>query len=196
MRGKIIFKTDRESAAGSSYIADVYVVYVMEADGSNQTPLSDYVACGHTTYDYFQERLSWSNDSLWRLLVERAGSGTSIFLRGAAGQLVRRVTTLDGTNYDPAWAPDQARLAFVSQVDMNDEIYTVAIDGTKTRRLTFNTWEWDKHPSWSVDGQNIVFWSNRETARKQIWIMRDDGQGQRNLSNSAFNDWDPIWINP
>lgn len=200
LRNKIIFKTDRENDPDTMYAGDVYAVYVMEPDGSNQRPLSESTACGYTTWEYFQKRLSVSNDGLWFLLVEKAGSGTSIFLRGSAGQLVRRVTTLDGNNYDPAWAPDQARLAFVSQVDMDDEIYTVSIDGTKTRRLTFNTWHdgfgWDKHPTWSVDGRQIAFWSNRETGRQQIWVMRDDGQGQRNLSNSAFNDWDPIWVNP
>ena len=92
-------------------------------------------------------------------------------IRDAKGQLVRRVTTLDGMNYSPAWAPDPAHLVFVSEIDMNDEIYTVNVDGSKTRRLTQNKWEWDKHPSWSVDGKNVVFWSNRETMRKQIWMI-------------------------
>ncbi len=171
-------------------------VYVMEPDGSNQRPLGPSSRCAMTVYDYYQRRLSVSNDGQWLLLVESVGSGTGIFLRSNTGQLVRRVVTLDGTNYDPAWAPDQARLAFVSNVDQNDEIYVATIDGTKTRRLTFNTWEWDKHPSWSTDGKSIVFWSNRQTQRQQIWIMGDDGSDQRNISNNSYNDWDPIWVKP
>ena len=61
-------------------------------------------------------------------------------------------------------------------------------------RLTFNDWEWDKHPTWSPDGAKIAFWSNRDTARRQIWVMNADGSGQRNLSNSDYNDWDPVWV--
>jgi TolB protein len=60
--------------------------------------------------------------------------------------------------------------------------------------LTMNTWEWDKHPSWSPDGTQIVFYSNREGGHKQIWIMDADGSNQRNLSHDEFENWDPVWI--
>ena len=75
-----------------------------------------------------------------------------------------------------------------------DEIYTIRPDASELTRLTFNDWEWDKHPSWSPDGTKIAFWSNRDTARRQIWVMNADGSGQRNLSNSDYNDWDPVWV--
>ncbi len=191
LRGKIIFVTDRESTA--AWVHDSY--FMMDEDGKNQKPLSASARCSQLVFAYFEQRLAITSDGKWQLTVEDSGQGTSIFLRDAAGVLARRVTTLDKINYSPAWAPDQSRLAFVSEIDMNDEIYTVTVDGTKTRRLTFNTWEWDKHPSWSPDGKFIVFWSNRETMRKQIWVMRsDDGGGARNISNSSSNDWDPIWV--
>ncbi len=70
--------------------------------------------------------------------------------------------------------------------------YGFAIDNME--RLTFNAWEWDKHPSWSPDGSQIVFYSNRDTGRRQLWIMAADGAGQRNLSSNEYNDWDPVWV--
>jgi TolB protein len=167
----------------------------MNSDGSDQKLLNEDYDCAAKTYAYFHDRLAWSNGGKYRLANERFGNGSSICLFDSAGHKLSRVTTLDGENYWPAWAPDQARLAFVSQVDMNDEIYTANIDGTKTRRLTFNTWEWDKHPTWSPDGKYIAFWSNR-TLINQIWVMRDDGGGARNISNNAHNDTDPVWIWP
>ena len=85
-------------------------------------------------------------------------------------------------------------IAFVSASPGNDEIYTIRPDGSELKRLTTNTWEWDKHPSWSPDGTQIVFWSNRDTQRKQIWVMNADGSNQRNLSSNQFNDWDPVWV--
>ena len=62
------------------------------------------------------------------------------------------------------------------------------------KRLTINMWEWDKHPSWSPDGNQIVFWSNRDTGRRQLWIMNADGSNQRVMISSPYQDWDPIWL--
>ena len=208
LNGKIIFWTDRNTVltptpqpySGGPFepirSAPGDAIYIMDANGDNQRPLGMSPKCAKALYDYFLDRMAVTADGQWRLTVERSGAGTSLFLRDTRGQLVRRLTTLDGLNYSPAWSPDQGRVAFVSEVDMNDEIYTVTADGTKTRRLTFNTWEWDKGPSWSPDGKRVVFWSNRETQRKQIWTVNSEDGGQpANLSHNGFNDWDPIWLN-
>lgn len=98
------------------------------------------------------------------------------------------------TSYDPAWSPLGDRIAFVSTTSGGDEIYTIDTQGNDLRRLTENSWEWDKHPSWSPDGSQIVFYSNRENGRRQIWIMNADGSNPRNLSNDEFENWDPVWI--
>jgi Tol biopolymer transport system component len=97
-------------------------------------------------------------------------------------------------SYDPAWSPLGDRLAFVSTESGNDDIYVVGTDGQGMVRLTVNPWEWDKHPSWSPDGTQIVFWSNRGSGRRQLWIMNGDGSGQRLLLQSDHNDWDPVWV--
>jgi len=67
------------------------------------------------------------------------------------------------------------------------------IDGTEQRRLTDNVWEWDKRPSWSPDSLRIVFWSNR-TGIKQIWVMNADGGNPINISNTKWDEYDPIWV--
>ena len=75
---------------------------------------------------------------------------------------VRQLTALKGANYDPAWSPTGEWIAFVSTDPGGDEIYRVDPTGAVAQRLTFNTWEWDKHPAWSPDGSQIVFYSNRD----------------------------------
>jgi hypothetical protein len=100
----------------------------------------------------------------------------------------------DATSYDPAWSPLGDRLAFVSTTSGGDEIYTMDTQGNNIVRLTNNTWEWDKHPTWSPDGTQIAFYSNRDSGRRQIWIMNADGSNQRNLTSDEFEDWDPVWI--
>jgi Tol biopolymer transport system component len=65
----------------------------------------------------------------------------------------------------------------------------------ENKRLTENDKAWDKHPSFSPDGSQIVFWSNRESAvRKQIWIVNLNGSGAHNISQNDYNDTDPIWV--
>ena len=98
-------------------------------------------------------------------------------------------------NYDPTFAPDGYNIAFVSIASGADEIYRINRDGGGFAQLTTGaTWQWNKKPSWSPDGKNIIWWSNRDTGRKQIWIMNADGSKPRNLSNNEFNDWDPVWV--
>lgn len=107
---------------------------------------------------------------------------------------LRELTRTTGASYDPAWSPQGDRVAFVSLEPGNEEIYVISVDGSNLQRLTQNTWEWDKHPSWSPDGTQIVFWSNRGSGRRQLWVMNADGSGQRTLFDSPFNDWDPVWV--
>jgi hypothetical protein len=116
-----------------------------------------------------------------------------IFIRSNEYQTARELTTHDRFSYDPAWSPAADEIAFAARGE-NDEIWLINADGSNLRRLTTNSWEWDKHPSWSPDGKQIVFWSNRESGRRQLWIMNADGSNQRPLLASSYNDWDPVWV--
>ncbi|MHB0876505.1 MAG: TolB family protein, partial [Anaerolineae bacterium] len=113
---------------------------------------------------------------------------------GAISARNRQVTTMDDVCYDAVWSPDNYHVAFVSEQTGSDDIWLVGSDGQGLKQLTENDWEWEKHPSYSPDGQHIVYWSNLGTGRQQIWIMGADGSSQTNLSNNDYNDWDPIWI--
>jgi len=67
-------------------------------------------------------------------------------------------------------------------------------DGTEWWNYTPNKWEWDKHPSWSPDSRQIVFWSNRE-GTKQIFVIDANGKNLKKISgNAPWDEYDPLWI--
>ena len=181
VRGKILFKSDRGGGEGT-YMLD-------PATGAVTLITQGWV------YALAREQLAASPGVAEQAVVRADDKGIlQIQIYAPAYNSMRQITTLRGASYDPAWSPAGGWIAFVSTDSGGDEIYRVDPAGTATQRLTFNAWEWDKHPSWSPDGSRIVFYSNRDTGRRQLWLMAADGSDQQNLSNNAYNDWDPVWV--
>src|SRR2546421_12939872 len=71
-------------------------------------------------------------------------------------------------------------------------IYVMGEDGSSQTRLTNNA-AGDGEPSWSPDGQRIVFTTYR-TPNAAIYVMNADGSGQTQLtSGAAAPDAKPSW---
>ena len=92
-----------------------------------------------------------------------------------------------------AWSPDGRRIAIsaLAEGDHDPEIFIVAADGTRLRRVTDNHLS-DRQPAWSPDGRQIAFASAR-TGLFQIYSMRSDGSRQRRLSQQAEDCETPAW---
>jgi serine/threonine protein kinase/ribosomal protein L31 len=89
---------------------------------------------------------------------------------------------------------DDGLIAFVSDRDGNDEIYTMQPDGAALNRLTRNTIAINDHaPAWSPDYTRLVFESDRG-GNRDIYVMQADGTAQTNLTgNHSGNDESPSW---
>lgn len=180
LRGKIAFLSDRLGEPA---------VFVMNPDGTNVALLTD-----EWPYERALALDMLSPDRSQRLFVTLRGGSYEIWVENQADGFTFPLVTGDRTVYDPVWSPAGPLIAFVSTEAGNDEIFVLNRDSQQETRLTANVWEWDKHPTWSPDGTSLAFWSNRETSRRQIWVMRADGTSPRNLSNNTYNDWNPVWI--
>jgi hypothetical protein len=178
--GKILFKSDR-SGGEATYMLD-------PATGAVTLITQPWV------YTLARQQITQGPGGLQAIVKTDNRGVLQIQAYAPAYDKTQQLTTLKNASYDPAWSPTGGWIAFVSTDSGGDEIYRVNADGSVTQRLTFNTWEWDKHPSWSPDGSRIAFYSNRETGRRQLWVMNSDGSGQVNLSNNEYNDWDPVWV--
>jgi len=118
-----------------------------------------------------------------------------IYVMSDNGSNQTRLTTTGSYNSDPAWSPDETRLAFVSYRDGNYEIYTMNADESGSKRLTNNPAA-DINPKWSPDGTRIAFVSNREGGFYLIFVMNADGLGVKALMathSSVPNENSPTW---
>ena len=91
-----------------------------------------------------------------------------------------------------AFPGQNGKIAFVSDRDGVDEVYSMNPDGTGQTRLTTNK-AFDDFAAFSPDGKKIAFNSYRDR-NFEIYAMNPDGTGQANLTNlSTADDFDPDW---
>jgi TolB protein len=119
----------------------------------------------------------------------RSGS-PQIYVLDLVTQKEERISFNGKYNTSPAWSLLN-RIAFVSQVDGNLDIYTAAPNGGQLRRLTEDHGK-NEDPCWSPDGRYIVFSSNRTGAYK-LYIMNANGQNQRKITSFSGNHTSPSW---
>ena len=99
----------------------------------------------------------------------------------------------------PAWSPDGGQIALASRDRGKDfEICVVSVtdglqpvEGKNANRLTENDWD-DFHPTWSPDGTQIAFYSERD-GYADIYVIGSDGTDERQLTDTRSNDKDPAW---
>lgn len=163
----------------------------MNADGSNQQPLARE---NWSLYADLEKELPLSANK--QEVIAMRGEGQLDLWRSnlVTGQELR-VTSTGQNEYDPAWSPIDNRIAYVSEKTGRGDIYVLNLDGSADTRLTENLDNFDKHPTWSPDGQKIAFWSDRGVNNtRQIWLIDLAGNQLTSLSDNPFNDWDPVWV--
>jgi len=173
--------------------------YVRESTGANPRYLGPTGGDLDREYKALLDRYMYSPDGRYRLYVASTGEGrTAIYMElptseRTEGQTAIQLTNLNGLSWDPAWSPDGGRIVFVSNDAGSDDIWIVNADGSGIRNLTIGSGAWDKRPSWSPDGTRIVFWSNRD-GPMQLYVMSADGRNIRNISQTSWDETDPLWI--
>ena len=161
----------------------IWEIYVMNADGSGQTRLTNDSA--------WHSLPSWSPDGRRIAFQSHRDGNWEIFLMNADGSGQIRLTDNSAGDAEPSWSPDGRRIAFQSNRDENAEIYVMNADGSGQTRLT-NEAANDRFPSWSPDGQRIAFYSYRDE-NWEIYVMNADGSGQTRLTDNPARDIRPSW---
>jgi TolB protein len=125
-------------------------IYVMEANGSNQINL--------TNNPTFELQPTWSpNGTEIAFTSATDGDFRQIYVMNADGSNRRRLTRNLMHDSSPAWSPNGAQIAFVGFGERFSPIYVIDSNGSNQRRLTQNSYYGTYNPSWSPDGEKILF---------------------------------------
>ena len=174
-------------------------IYTVDPDGSNGARLTTDERSSSPVWSPDGKRIAFSSSR------DRSDHGSSVYTMNADGGDVRRLTNQPPRNdYQPTWSPDGKRIAFIGSRVLpepdscasapegcNFEIYVVNADGIGETRLT-NSAGIDRNPSWSPDGNRVVFESKRD-GNYEIYAVNADGTGITRLTNDPRNDGDPQW---
>ena len=178
-------------------------IWVMNADGTGAAAITGTEGSGEVNP-------TWSRDGSRIVFVSNRNTpsggttGPELWVMDASGANVRQLTDTTGAGSGaPVWSPTADQVAFHSNVDGENEIYTIDANstllgtGTDSRVKRTNNNLDDQNPNWSPDGARIAFergpGADVGNTQKEIWTMNADGTDFVQVTKNSFYDVDPAY---
>ena len=141
-----------------------------------------------------QCRMSWSPDGRFLAVVDQAtpADGYGIFLVSVEDGEKQRLTSAppSSADFSPAFSPDGKTLAFIRSSGLSSEdIYLISAQGGTPRRLTADEGRITSL-TWTADGREIVFPSNRGGG-SSLWRVPISGGTPERVSVTGQNAYSP-----
>ncbi len=133
-----------------------------------------------------------------RIAFRSARDGGGIFVMGATGESVKRLTDF---GFNPSWSPDGKQILFAiegpadpgARSVTNSQIWSVMVSSGEKRQITKPEVVPDAvQPQWSPHGHRIAYWGI-QGGQRDIWTMAADGSGPIPVTQDAALDWSPVW---
>lgn len=184
-------------------------IYRMDADGSEPQNL--------TNNPSDDEQPDWSPSGALIAFVSNRDGNREIYRMNADGSAPRNVTDDPADDRQPDWSPDGQNIAFASNRDVSSasplddlglgestanicdpvtyDIYITDANGINLRWLVQGRDADDRAPSWSPDGDFIVFSSDRRGDYDLYFVhVTDDSFTPILLTEDGFeDDYFPLW---
>jgi TolB protein len=156
-----------------------FALVVADADGENERIIME-------SRDPIMSP-AWSPDSRRIAYVSFEENISSVFVQTLRTGNRERVSNRAGINGSPAFSPDGRKLVLtLGGVDGNLDIYTLDIASRQLERLTTNR-AIDTEGSWSPDGSQIYFTSDRGGGPQVYRISVNGGTPERVTFEGSYN---------
>ena len=145
-----------------------------------------------------QRDADWSPDGKWIAYDSSQSGHQDIWLKRVAGDETIQVTDNPATERVPRWSPDGDKLLFVSDRGGHWNLWTISpfVDGDQpfqvTRDEDYVAGATVLTASWSPDGREIVFATNRNDDWN-LWIVPAAGGAARPFTTGPEDSTDPDW---
>ncbi len=195
---RIAFSSDRDGD---------FEIYTMNPDGSDVQRVT--TAAGDDT------KPAWSRDKTKLAFASERDGNSEIYVvpitNGKSNGPAQRITNDEASDDAPSWNPDGTQLVFDSNratrdstngaVRLERALYVVDASNKNVRRITQHPGFTDQSPSWSPQGNLIVFQSNdadfsrfRPQAPDHLFTVEPNGENFKQLTFGGFNkDRNPSW---
>lgn len=171
-------------------------IWVMNADGSGQTQLTDTGLDSDPSWSPDGAKVVFRRDGSCPVVeVTTAGADTDPF-----GESDIYVMNADGTSPDnlnpddecffdkePVWAPDGTRIAFSSSRDGASHIFLMNPDGSTLDNVSGDNRS-DEGPDWSPDSARLTFRRDGH-----VWLMNRDGSNADIVTTGEGSEKQPVW---
>ncbi len=164
-------------------LGDGEEIYVMNADGSNQTRI--------TTNESRDIAPSWSPDGSKIIFQSNQTGQWQIFTINPSGGDLTRITTTSSNEGQPQFSPDGSKIVFTSTRSGEGQIWTMNADGSSPFRVTQDSYS-DDYPAWSPDGRLIAFTSERSSGGADTYTITPAGTDESAGLTSLFTQL-PQW---
>jgi Tol biopolymer transport system component len=195
--------------AGPSYIQVPYV-FVMNADGSEETRLVD-MAAAKPDWSPDGQQIVFSSDENWTLSGVTDEGDCDLYVASADGSgTPKKLTNGPGCDSNPSWSPDGTKIVYTRDLGGDLDIYVIDAcceegDTNEPQQLTDDDLD-DTDPAFSPDGTKIAF-TRSEVASEtdvvtpetqnppeaDVYKMNDDGSGKTRLTYSKATEAQPTW---
>jgi hypothetical protein len=163
-------------------------IYIMNADGSGQTRLTNYYASA-------TDSPAWSPDGkkIAFAALYKNGTHPDIYVMNADGSGQTRLTNSSIGAGSPAWSPDGKKIAFSRfgvPAPCGDSIYIMNANGSGQKKLMNGD-----TPAWSPDGKKIAFAACpvNTLSFHEIYVVNANGSNQTKLTNFTGGALNPNW---